>query len=80
MERVGDMTREELKRLVGEVVEEQVGRLLHENGTAKRIGEGAGKARKRSWEETSKEIDRIGWTPPPGAQSPLDMLRADRDG
>ena len=35
MERVGDMTREELKRLVGEVVEEQVTRALRENGVAR---------------------------------------------
>ena len=35
MERVGDMTREELKRLVGEVVEEQVTRVLRANGVAR---------------------------------------------
>ena len=35
MERVGDMTREELKQLVGEVVEEQVTRALRENGVAR---------------------------------------------
>ena len=35
MERVGDMTREELKQLGGEVVEEQVIRALRENGVAR---------------------------------------------
>ncbi|MCY3946057.1 MAG: hypothetical protein OXF44_07215 [Anaerolineaceae bacterium] len=32
MERVGDMTREELRQLVGEVVEERLERALRENG------------------------------------------------
>ena len=79
MERVGDMTREELKQLVGEVVEEQVTRALRENGVARRVKIQTGARQILRWKETSKKIDQIGWTAPAGAQTPLEMLREDRD-
>lgn len=79
MERVGEMTRAELKQLIGELVDERVDRLLAVNGDAPWIRKRAGKVPKRGWLEISAEIDRIGWMPPPGAETPLEMLRADRD-
>lgn len=39
MERVGDMTREELKQLVDEMVEERLERALRENGAARALPE-----------------------------------------
>ncbi len=78
MERVGDMTREELKQLVDGMVDEQIGKYLGKNGGRRWINKGAGTGKKRSWRETSEEIDRIGWSPPATSESPHEMLRADR--
>ncbi len=79
MKRVGDMTREELKQLVGEMVEKRLARLLSENGGARKVKIQTGARQILRWKETSKNIDQIGWTAPAGAQTPLEMLREDRD-
>ncbi|MCE2489127.1 MAG: hypothetical protein J4G17_04025 [Anaerolineae bacterium] len=115
MERVGDMTREELKAPVSEVIEEKLEHAIGENGVARNFLdaglEGPDRSevlqsirrssqkisrphnswtnpvmeereahRKRSWVEICAQVDRIGWTPPPDVQSPLKLLREDRDG
>jgi len=79
MERVGDMTREELRQLVEAMVEERIGPFLWTNGGRRWINKGGRIGRIRTWREISEAIDRIGWTPPPDAPTPLEMLREDRD-
>ena len=54
MERVGDMTREELKQLVGEVVEEQVTRALRENGVARNSQDSG-----RNWQSRRERLAAI---------------------
>ena len=78
MERVGDMTREELKQLVDGMVDEQIGRFLGKNGGRRWINKGAGTGQKRSWKEISEQIDRVGWKSPADSLTPHEMLRADR--
>lgn len=64
--RVTDMTVEELKALIVEVVDE-------------RLRNKKQRSEKRSLQEIFDSIDRHRWTPPPGAKSSLELLREDRD-
>ena len=64
--RVTDMTVEELKALIVEVVDE-------------RLRNKEQRSEKRSLQEIFDSIDRHRWTPPPGAKSSLELLREDRD-
>ena len=62
MERVGDMTREELRQLVGEVVEERLERALRENGITgpSRDRERNAGSRKEILEEIRRSSRKLG--------------------
>ena len=64
--RVTDMTVDELKALIVEIVDE-------------RLRNKEQRSEKRSLQEIFDSIDRHRWTPPPGAKSSLELLREDRD-
>jgi hypothetical protein len=64
---LGEMTLEDLKRLIAEVVAET---LAQKDNIEVDI---------RTWEEVKQDIERHRWTPPPGTPSVTDMLREDRD-
>ena len=64
--RVTDMTVEELKALIVEVVDE-------------RLRNKEQRSEKRSLQEIFDSIDRHRWTPPPNAKTSLELLREDRD-
>ncbi len=66
VERVADMTLDDLKEFVVTTVD-------------RRIQETIRPKDKRSVEEILASIDRHMWTPPPGTPSTLEMLREDRD-
>jgi hypothetical protein len=63
---VTDMTVDELKTLITEIVDERL-----RNSEPKR--------EKRSLQEIFNSIARHRWTPPPGAKTSLELLREDRD-
>ncbi len=65
-ERVGDMTREELRAFIRETMRDQgrETRTLGDNTNLK---------------ELLDSIDEHLWTPPPGTPSTLELLREDRD-
>ena len=65
--RVTDMTVEELKALIVEVVDE---RLRNKEQPSRD---------NRSVKEILESIERHRWTPPPGSKSTLELLREDRD-
>jgi hypothetical protein len=65
-ERVGDMTLEELKTFVEQVVNRRLSKTRQLGGT-------------RSVQDINDSIRRHRWTPPPGAKSSLELLREDRD-
>lgn len=66
VERVADMTVQELKTLIDEAVERRLQEILKPKDT-------------RSVEEILESIDRHRYTPPPGTPSTLELLREDRD-
>lgn len=70
MTTLAQMTLEDLKRLIAEVVVETL---------ETRAQEDIGLADTRSWEEVKQDIERHRWTPPPGTPSVTQMLREDRD-
>jgi len=63
-ERVADMTIDDLKTFVTRIVNEK----LHPSPKDP-----------RSLQEVLESIDRLIWTPPPGAKTTLELLREDRD-
>jgi hypothetical protein len=65
-QRVADMTLDELKTLVEELVDQRLELKAKSRST-------------RSVEEIHESIRRNRWTPPPGSPSSLDLLRGDRD-
>jgi hypothetical protein len=65
-ERVGDMTLDELKTIINQVVVERLRAWPRSSDP-------------RSLQEILDSIDRHRWTPPPGAKSSLELLREDRD-
>ena len=66
MTQIKDLTLEELEAMIDEAIERKLQGLLKPHDP-------------RSLEEVFASIDRHMWTPPPGAPSPLEMLREDRD-
>jgi hypothetical protein len=68
VERVGDMTLDELTQIIETVVDRRL-----------RLQPMSRPKDPRSVEEILASIDRHMWTPPPGAKSPLELLREDRD-
>lgn len=68
-ERVTDMTVEELKALIAEVVDERLRNWLWRKEPVD----------KRRLKEILDSIDRHRWTSPPGTPSTLELLCEDRD-
>lgn len=67
-QKVADMTVEELKALINELVDERINHLQ----TPKPID-------KDKLKQVMESIERHRWTPPPGTPSVVEMLREDRD-
>jgi hypothetical protein len=65
-QRVADMTLEELKVLVEEIVDKRIQRGIKPRST-------------RSVKEINESIRRHRWTPPEGAPTNQELLREDRD-
>ncbi len=63
-QRVADMTIEELKTLITQIVGEQLYASPKDD---------------RALEEVLAAMDRIRWTPPAGSKTTLEMIREDRD-
>jgi hypothetical protein len=63
--RVGDMTLQELQRLIDSRIQQASSKQERQD--------------KRTMEEVNASIRRNRWTPPPGAKSPRELLREDRD-
>jgi hypothetical protein len=68
VERVGDMTLDELTQIIETVVDRRL-----------RLQPMSRPKDPRSVEEILASIDRHMWTPPPGAKSSLEMIRESRD-
>jgi hypothetical protein len=66
MERLADMTIDDLRALILQVLKEQQALVQPVN-------------QRRSLNEVLDSIDRYIWTPPPGSKSVLELLREDRD-
>jgi hypothetical protein len=66
MDTLADMNREELIQLIEEVVEQKLAALQPRKP-------------RRTPEEVFASIDRNMWTPPPGAPTPQELIREDRD-
>lgn len=75
MATIGNMTVEELKRLIEDALDERLTRLLgrFEEGDLSQESAPLG------WTELRRQVERHRWTPPPGARSALELLREDRD-
>lgn len=67
-ERVADMTMEELKTLISQVIAEQVGYSQPQRPKDT-----------RSVQEVLAAMDRLRWTPPAGSPSVVETIREDRD-
>ena len=65
VERVADMTIEELNEFINRAVDRRL-ELIKPSDT-------------RTMDEINESIRRNRWTPPPGAKSSLELLREDRD-
>ena len=65
VERVADMTIDELKGIVSEIVNEKLKQYPRREDH-------------RSLEEVLAAMDRLRWTPPSGAKSTLELLRENR--
>lgn len=66
VERVGDMTLDELKVLINQEIDQRLQSLSLPKTT-------------RTVKEINESIRRHRWTPPPGSKSSLELLREDRD-
>ncbi|MCL1462866.1 hypothetical protein [Argonema galeatum] len=66
---VAELTVEELKAIIAQVVDERLQQERHPTITVK----------KRSLQDVMAAMDRIRWTPPPGSPSVVEMIREDRD-
>jgi hypothetical protein len=74
MNRVADMTLEELTALINQVVDRRLELLL---GTFDLAADD--EPDPRSLEDIYASIDRHMWTPPPGTPTTTELLRQDRD-
>lgn len=63
-QRVSDMTIEELKTFVTQIVDEKLHQVPKDD---------------RTLEEVLAAMDQIRWTPPPHAKTTSEMIREDRD-
>jgi regulator of protease activity HflC (stomatin/prohibitin superfamily) len=79
MKTIGDMTLEELQRMINEVVDRRLKQLFGEFEIDENEIFRDEEPDTRTLEEINDSIDRNMWTPPPGAKSSLELLREDRD-
>lgn len=77
---IANMTMEELKQLILDLMEEQ--RLSHLFGTPEMEESDImidDEPDDRSMEEVFASVERNRWTPPAGSPTPAEMIREDRD-
>ncbi len=72
MTTIADMSLEELRKLIDEIVEQH---LALDTSEADQMYE----TDTRSLQEVYASLDRNLWTPPPGTPSTTELLREDRD-
>ncbi len=72
MTTIADMSLEELRKLIDEIVEQH---LALDTSEAEQMYE----TDTRSLQEVYASLDRNLWTPPPGPPSTTELLREDRD-
>jgi hypothetical protein len=75
MAKIGDMTLEELKKVIDEAIDERLTQML---GSFE-IEEDDDEEEEMTWDEIRAEVEKHRWTPPAGAKSSLEFLREDRD-
>lgn len=80
---VGQMTIEELRQLIADVVsqtiDERLAALLGEFDVDEDMLVADDEPDTRTWEELQADVERHRWTPPPGTPSVTQLLREDRD-
>ncbi len=74
MATIGNMTLEELMKLIDTIIDRRLERILGEFELDE-----SGKDDERTLAEVYASIDRNLWTPPPGTPSTTELLREDRD-
>ncbi len=79
MATIENMTLEELQRLIDQRIDERLTYLLGGFEIDEEELFTDEEPDTRTWEQVKQDIERDRWTPPPGAKSPLELLREDRD-
>jgi hypothetical protein len=74
MATIGDMTLEELKKVIEEAIDERLTQMFGVFEV-----EDDDDVEEMTWDEIRAEVEKHRWTPPPGAKSSLEFLREDRD-
>lgn len=74
MAKIGDMTLEELKKVIEEAIDERLTQMFGVFEV-----EDDDDVEEMTWDEIRAEVEKHRWTPPPGAKSSLEFLREDRD-
>jgi hypothetical protein len=76
---IKDMTMDKLKQIIGHQIDERLVSLLGKFELQEEDIFTDEAPDTRTWEQVKQDIERHRWTPPPGAKSPLELLREDRD-
>lgn len=79
MEKVAEMTYDELKQLIRETVDEQLALLIDDFEITDADFANDEPPDLRTLDEVFKSIHENRWTPPPDSKSSLELLREDRD-
>ena len=79
MEKVADMSLEELKQLIEQTVDERLSLLIDDFEITDADFANDEPPDLRTLDEVFKSVDENRWTPPPSAKSSLELLREDRD-
>lgn len=74
---VGEMTRDELKQLIAQMLNERLA-VLHDRFEYPDLEDDPSND-DLTWDEVRALVEEHRWTPPPGAKSSLELLREDRD-
>jgi hypothetical protein len=75
MATIANMTVEELKKFVEDMIDERITRWLGQF----EIPDEPEEEDDLTWDEINDLVERHRWTPPPGAKSSLEFLREDRE-
>jgi hypothetical protein len=75
MATIANMTVEELKKFVEDMIDERLTKLL---GTFE-LDESSDEANTLSWDDIRAGVERHRWSAPSGAKSSLQLLREDRE-